>query len=254
MSTQLTVAVHDTHYPKTNLSALHALKSFLKDNKVDTFVFGGDQLDFECIAHHTKGKPLYRTENAYLRDIEGFDKNVLTPIEKLLTPKTKKVWIIGNHERFEHDLIEEDPQFKGLIDHVRLLKLRERGWEIVPLGHAYKLGKLNIIHGEVLTGIGNQAGAFPSKKAVEIYASSVLAGHTHAPQSFTRISPVNHTQKWMGWIAPTLCNTNPSYLRNRPTAWLNGVTIIESWGKGNFNLFPCVISKGKFAYGGRIYG
>lgn len=250
----LAVAVHDTHWPKTNMAALRALKSFLSQNKVDTFIFGGDQLDLECIAHHTKGKPLYRTENAYLRDINGFDENVLKPVEQLLQKDTKKVWIIGNHERFEHDLREEQPEFGDLVNHVKLLKLEQRKWEVVPLGHAYKLGKLSVIHGEVLTGIGNQAGAFPSKKAVEIYASSVLAGHTHAPQSFTRISPVNHTAKWMGWIAPTLCNTNPGYLRNRPTAWLNGISLIESWDNGNFNLYPCIISKGRFAFGGRIYG
>lgn len=253
-TSRLAVAAFDTHWPKTDKPTLRALLHFLRHNKPEWFIFGGDQLDLECIAHHTKGKALYRLENAYLKDIEGFDTNVLKPVEELLPRKCKKIWHIGNHERFESDLKDEQPELGSLVNHIRLLRLEQRGWDVIPLGYSSRIGKLNIIHGDVLTGVGNQAGAFPSKKAVELYAGNVLAGHTHAPQSFTRISPVNHKQKWMGYIAPVLCNTNPSYLRNRASAWLNGMVLIEFWDNGNFNLFPCNMVNGRFAYGGRVYG
>jgi len=29
-------------------------------------------------------------------------------------------------------------------------------------------------------------------------------GHAHAPQSYTGISPVSQSEKWMGWILPIL--------------------------------------------------
>ena len=141
-----------------------------------------------------------------------------------------------------------------MIERVDSLKLEERGWKIVPLGHSFKLGELNVIHGEILTGIGNQAGAFPAKKAIDIYSSNVLAGHTHAAQSFTKISPVEVKKKYMAWIAPILGACNPSYLRNRPTAWLNGFTIVELRDKGLFNLYPVIVVDGKFSYGGKQYG
>lgn len=226
---------------------------YMRENPPDGFVFGGDQLDFECISHHTEGKGLYRLPGAYMREVRGFDNKILTPIEKIIG-KAERIYHIGNHERFEQDLVESRPELQGTIDHTKILRLEERGWTIIPLGHGSKIGKLNVVHGEVLTGIGNQAGVYPSRKAVDLYGASVLAGHTHAPQSFTKVSPVGNITKVMGWIAPCLCDVNPSYLRNRPTAWLNGFTIVEVQDNGAFNVFPVIVARGSFSFAGKVYG
>jgi predicted phosphodiesterase len=245
--------LHDLHYPLVNWPAWNAALDFLSQNEITGFIFGGDQFDNAEISHHTKGKPLFRERGAYDKNTNGFRIKILDVVDKLLIGK-EKVYIIGNHERFESDLIEEQPELEGTIEHVKLLELEKRGWKIVPLGHAYKLGKLNVIHGEILTGYGNQGPAYPSRKAVELYGANVLAGHTHAPQSFSKISPVEASQKFMGWIAPCMCDSNPAYLRNRPTAWVNGFTIVEVMDNGNFNLYPIIISSGKFSFGGKMYG
>lgn len=248
------MAVYDTHYPQVHKPTLNAIFDYLRSNKPDVFIFGGDQFHFDCISHHTKHTPIFRTRRSYLNDIEGFDRHILTPLEALLPKTSEKVWIIGNHEDWEQDLINEQPELEDAIGHVRLLKLIERGWNVIPLGHAYKLGKLNVIHGETLTGIGNQAGMYPSRKAVELYAGNVLAGHTHAPQSFTKVSPVQNTNKWQGHIAPIAGGINPGYLRNRPTAWLNGFVAIDVLPDGQFNLYPIIVVNGRFAFGGKVYG
>ena len=146
------------------------------------------------------------------------------------------------------------PELEGTLDHVSQLGLLASRWKVVPLGHSYRLGKLNVVHGEILTGIGNQAGMYPARKAVELYAGNVLAGHTHSPQTFTKVSPVEHTNKWQGHIAPILGRVNPGYLRNRPTSWLNGFVVVELGKGGFFNLYPIIISDGRFSYGGRNYG
>lgn len=247
------IACYDLHFPKVHWPTFEAMIDFIKSNPVEGFIFGGDQFDNDCISHHTKGKPIFRERAAYKREEDGFREKILGTLDPLLKGK-EKVWIIGNHDRFERDLIEEQPELEGMIERPESLELVKRGWKVVPLGHAYKVGKLAVIHGEVLTGIGNQAGMFPSKKAVELYATNVLAGHTHAPQSYTRCSPVDSEDKWMGWIAPICSTTNPAYLRNRATAWVNGIVIIELMEGGTFNLYPVIVSKGQFAYGGKLYG
>lgn len=251
---ELYVAVYDLHFPKVDWPTWNAVQDFLKQNEVKGFVFGGDQFDNEEISHHTKGKPIFRERAAFKKNETGFKEKILKDLEKNLSDDCERVWIVGNHDRFERDLIECQPELEGMIERVESLELEKNGWKVVPLGHAFKKGHLAMIHGEVLTGIGNQAGAFPSKKAVDIYAGNVLAGHTHSPQSYTRVSPVDSSEKWMGWISPVCSNTNPTYLRNRPTAWVNGFTIVEFLPRGTFNLFPIVVCKGKFAYGGKIYG
>jgi hypothetical protein len=248
------VAIYDLHYPQYHAPTWEAILDFISQNKVDVFIFGGDQLHLDCISHHTKAQPLYRVRRGYRNDIEGFDRDILSTLQRVLPKTCEKVWHIGNHERFEHDLIEEHPELEDAINHVKLLCLNERGWKVIELGHAYRLGKLITIHGEVLSGIGNQAGMYPSKKAVELYAGNVLAGHTHAAQSFTRVSPVEHSDKWQGWISPIAGAVNPSYLRNRPTAWINGFNIIEVFPDGQFNLYPVNVVKGRFSYGGKVYG
>lgn len=248
------VDVHDLHYPKHDKPTVKAWLELCKDRKPNVFIFGGDQFHFDCISHHTKQQPIFRTRRAYMNDIQGFDKEILTPLERALPDGCEKIWIIGNHEDWEQDLINEHPELEDAIGHVRLLKLVERGWTIIPLGHCYKLGKLVIIHGEVLSGVGNQAGIYPSRKAVDLYGASVLAGHTHAPQSFTKVSPVQHIQKHQGYISAISGNVNPEYLRNRPTAWLTGFNVIEVFPSGQFNYFSVITVRGLCCYGGQVYG
>lgn len=253
---KLWIVAHDLHYPKWDRRTFHAMLAFIQHNKskIDGFIFGGDQFDNETISHHTKGKLLYRITGGFKNDERGFERDVLTPLEADLPKNCTKVYIIGNHERFEHDFVEEHPELQGVLSHAENLRLVERGWEVIPLGHSYKLGALDVIHGEVLTGIGNQAGAFPSKKAIELYGGNVLAGHTHSPQSYTKVSPVNHRKKFQATIAPILGNTNPNYLRNRPTAWVPGFCIVELHeDKRNFNLYSVIVIDGKFSFAGTEY-
>ena len=255
MKPTLWVAAYDLHYPKTHWRTWRAMMNFMKQNQVAGFIFGGDQFHNDSISHHTKGRPGLRSKSAYRRDESGFESGILRPLEELLQEYVPKVWIIGNHDRWESDLIEEQPELEGVLERTIRLRLKERGWVIVPNGRSFRHGKLTCIHGDQLAGFGNQVSAYHSKKAIDNYCQNVLYGHFHSPQSFTRILPVNQTQKWMAHCAPIVGNTNPSYMRNRPTAWLNGFVIIEYHGKaGNFNLYPVVVVEGRFSYGGKVYG
>lgn len=247
------VAGYDLHYPKYDAKTFNAMLAFIKETKPDGFIFGGDQFDNAEISHHNRRKPLYKPAGSYARNTQRFDAEILRPIEGALGT-ANRTWIVGNHDFWEYEFVESHPEFLGLVDRPTELHLRERGWEIIPLGHTKRLGHLNIIHGEILTGIGNQAGMYPSRKAVELYGDSVLAGHTHAPQSFAKISPVEQKKKHMGWIAPILGHTNPDYLENRPTAWMQGFVVIEIQSSGCFNLYPIITFDGKFSYGGKLYG
>lgn len=250
---ELFVFAPDIHYPEINKQAANAMLDFLSRNKVKGFILGGDQFSNNEISHWNKKKVIFRETGSYKKNTEGFDKDILSPIEKFLPKDAEKYWIQGNHERFETDLIEENPELQGSIEHYKLLNLEERGWTVVELGKGIKLGKLLVIHGEGLTGIGNQAGAFPTKKAVENYAKSVLHGHIHTLQVYTKVLPHDVSQKWAGYSSPCLGAANPGYARNKPNAVVNGFTIIELHGE-NFNIYPVVITKGKFAYAGQVYG
>lgn len=252
MITKRAVVGYDLHFPEHDKATVAVMREVIRDIKPEIFVFGGDQFNNANISHHNAKKPLYKPVGSYKRDTLRFDAEILRPLEDDLEV-CEKHWIIGNHDDWEREYVEMHPEFEGWVERPTALRLEERGWKITQLGHAVKLGHLNVIHGEILTGIGNQAGMYPSRKAVELYGDNVLAGHTHAPQSFARISPVEQKKKHMGWIAPILGAVNPVYLENRPTAWMSGFVVIEFYGEGMFNLYPIMTFKGECAYGGKHY-
>lgn len=251
----LWVWLFDVHSPKIHRPTLNAAFHFISDNRklITGFGFGGDQNDNEEISHHNKKKIIFREKGAYKRNTDFFNKEILSPIESFL-PDQQRIWISGNHDDWENQLVQEQPELLGTVERVELLNLRDRGWEVVETGGIYKLGKLGVIHGETLSGLGNQASAYHSKRAVEAYGRSTLYGHIHSPQSFAKVAPFTQTDKHMAWCSPIVGFTNPSYLRNRPTAWVNGFTIVEVQDNGNFNVYPVVVTNGKFRYGGKLYG
>jgi predicted phosphodiesterase len=249
----LWVAIYDLHYPKVDWPTFNAILDFLKQNKVEGFVFGGDQLDNECISHHTKGKGLYRLPGQYQKDERGFNEKCLSPIEAL-TKGATKVWIQGNHEDWESQLVENHPELQGSVERYLRLGLADRGWKIIERGLTYSHGELTFAHGDQLSGSGNQNPAMHAKKAVELFCQNILYGHFHSPMSYTKILPTDVSRKWMSWCSPIAGNTNPTYLQNRPTAWLTGFTVIEFREKGLFNVYPVIVIDGTFSYGGKIYG
>lgn len=250
------IAAYDIHYPKVHKPTLNAMFDFMARNrdKIAGFYFGGDNLDNSEISHFNSNKPLYKPVGSYKKHTIGFDKDILTPIEALLPKEAARVWQLGNHCAWEDQLVEKNPELKGTVERPLLLNLAERRWKVIPCGQGYKLGKLLMIHGEQLTGIGNQVPQAHARKAVEVYAGNVLFGHVHNPQTFTKILPYNKTDKWQATCAPIVGSTNPGYLRNRPSAWLNGFVVIEMLEGGSYNLYSINVTNGKFSFAGEVYG
>ena len=260
MTKNLWICVFDIHYPKIHQPTWNAVLDFIERNpeKIAGFIFGGDMHDNEEISHHTSGKPLFRPTGSYRKNTLGFAKELLDPIERLLPKEAERIWIEGNHEFWIDQLIQRQPELQGTVERPILYDLANRGWEILQLGEAKELGKLLVVHGEGLTGIGNQASVYHSKRAVESFCTSVLYGHVHTVQSYTKVLPHSAKDKWVAYSSPAACNLNPGYLQNRPTAWVNGFTIVElhepEKKNSNFNVYPIIVSAGRFSFGGLQYG
>ena len=251
--TGLWVFASDIHVPATDWKVFDAMMAFVKNNKIRGFILGGDQLDNSEISHHNKKKIIFRERGAYKANTELFNNRVLKPLEAALSEDTEKIWIEGNHDNWESQLVEEQPELEGSIERPLLLGLESRGWQMVPLGKGYKVGKLLAIHGETLTGMGNQAGKYPSATAVDKYAQSVIHGHVHTMQCFTKVLPHDHTEKWAAYSSPVIAKRNPTYARNKPNAVVNGFSIIEVRDDGRFNVYPVVVTGGKFTFAGITY-
>lgn len=248
---QLWVILPDIHYPVYDPSSVAAVFDFLKKNRdsISGLVLLGDQLDNENISHHTEGLPGLRKRGGFQADIEGFEREILDPIDRLI-PKAEKVFIAGNHERFLTDFLEKMPEFEDCLSWPRLLNLTKRGYAFVPQGESFSIGPLVLVHGDQVG-----SGANVSKKLVDTFCTSVVMGHVHALGAHTKCSQVKVSDKWVGITLPCLTTLAPKYGRGRANSHVNGFGIVESFDAGKlFNCYPVIVSKGQFCFGGVVYG
>jgi predicted phosphodiesterase len=253
MKAQTWVFAPDLHYPQYDRPTWLAMLDFIKKNKIAGIILGGDQFHNDEISHHNAGKPLFKPAGSYKRNEENFKREILLPLERAASRSAIKIWFVGNHDRWETDLSEANPELDGCFDRTKNIDEVRRHWKVIENGKAYKLGKLCIIHGDSLAN-GFNISKFPTERAVLVYGQSVLFGHTHQAQSFSKVSPVEASQKYMAWSSPALCKVNPTYMKNKPCAWVNGFTIVEVFDNGDFCVYPVVVTRGRFSYGCKKYG
>jgi hypothetical protein len=246
---ELWCCLYDIHFPQYDQKTFRAILSFIRQNHVDGLLLGGDALDLGCVSHWNKDLPGNKRKGELKSDLDGFDKQILQPLEALLPRGCTKVFLTGNHCRFIEDLTESMPELDGMLDFKHYLRLADRGFKVVPLGGEYRIGDLLVIHGEVVgSGGGNAA-----KKALEIYCQNILMGHGHQLQASSKCSPSNSRKKVCGYMSPIVGSVSPRYLKHRANAWVNGMTLVYVRDDGTFNCFPAVITDGVFSFGPVTY-
>ena len=242
-----TVILPDAHYPETDKDSFAAVLDFVRKTKPQRIVMLGDNLDCQPVSRHSKGKPGLREVGGLRKDIDGFMRDIMGPLEKA-SPSAKRIMFEGNHEAWVQQLLDEQPELQGCLDLPRLLELNKRGWEWVPQGKTRFVGKVLLMHGD---SVGSSM--YVSKKLVESYCCTAIMGHVHTAQMFTKTSAARKNDKWIGVTLPGLCDLAPRYAKSRPNSWLHGFGVIEEWGNF-FTLYLVVITAGGFVYGGRKYG
>ena len=230
--------------PLHDSKALSVALQFVADYKPHHIILGGDMLDCGCISHHNHGKPGAIEGLKLLADAKELRAALISPLEKLGAKSL--TYIVGNHEDWLNDLVDQIPALEGIVDVRSTLSLGDK-WKVVPNGEAHRLGKLVFVHGDQIKGGENCA-----KWATVAYEKNVRFGHFHTHQVFTKTSAVEangHT----GIAVPCLCRKGPKYGGGSPNRWVQGF----SWGYvgegGAFNDYVTVIIDGKAIINGKAY-
>jgi len=245
---QRTILLPDIHSPHYKEKLMESVNKFIFDYEPDEIVYMGDQVSLDSISYFNKNKPLLKEGQRLIKDYNEFDKNILQIHENITRMDIRRTFMIGNHEYRVDRYIEEHPELEGLIDITQCLKLKERGYNVIPYNHIYKIGKLNIIHGYYYN-------IYHAKKTVEDFEGNVVYAHVHSPQMFTKHTPVDRKGYHTATSLPCLCNLKPDYKKNLPNFWVNGFGIIEHVpATGHFNLYTIIIIDGCFIYNGVYYG
>lgn len=247
------VAAADFHFPDTDPESLRVLLAFLKDFKPDTFIFGGDQLDFKIISHWNEGNRRIK-EGQRLKNIYNeFDEKVLTPVENSLPKRCKKVWLDGNHEYWIEQYLDKNPEIEGLVEPQSVLHLRKRNWERLPFSvsedprSVWKMGrKLFFSH-------GFYTNKYFAAKTIDKTDRSIIVFHTHTFQTYTKESLVDYRNYHTCYGVGCMSTLTPSYGKGRPNRFVNGFIYGYLMRDDSFNVYPVFVVEGKAVINGVIY-
>lgn len=239
------VLLPDIHYPEHSVKCMDLVKKFIKDFKPDEIIYQGDNLDMAVISHWNKDKKRKVELKRLREDYEGFNKEILRPIERL-APKAKMIWLEGNHENWIEQYIDKNPEVEGMIEPEICLDLIKRKYKIIPFNEVYRIGKMNVIH-------GYYTNRYHAAKTLDVFGENVCYAHIHALQAHSKVQPMDSKNFTAAYGLPCLCDLKPDYMKNRPSAWINGFGVMYLLPNGDFNLYPIIITNNKFIFNNKLY-
>ena len=247
------VLLPDIHYPHHNEIAISAAFQFTKWFRPHSVCIMGDALNMDAVNHWKKarGDNKYFENKRLQEDYDGFDKDILTPLEKILPRDCEKVFLEGNHEDWINIVISKDQNLEGMIEPEIKLRLKERDWEWIPYIKNNKRGIKK--YGKLLVFHGDYTNKYHSAKIADTHSRSCVYGHTHDLQLYTKVFADDqkdfHTAQSIG----CLCNLSPEFLKGRVNRWVNAFGVLYVREDGLYNLYVPVIIKGKFTFAGKTF-
>lgn len=237
---RLITAAFDVHVPEHDSQIVDAWLEWCRDTKPTTVVVGGDFLDLESMSSHG-GNPRPPTLDEDL----GPGREVLQRIRDA-NQLARIVYLEGNHEtRLQRWIANNAKNVNGSLAIPDLLGLKELDVEWVEYGQTHKEGKLHFVHGFWCNDLH-------AKKHLMEYGSSVMYGHTHRPQFYTRglVDGTVHGAFGM----PCMCKLNAPYLNNKPSGWMQGFGAAYVMPSGHFTPYTVLANHGQFVWNGKVYG
>jgi len=222
---------------------LDPVYEFIQDFKPDITILGGDIGEFGPVNHWLADQSKYLDTGIIIEHYAQLKLDVFNPIKKA-TPKSEKIFLEGNHENWIHLATAQDPNLRGYIE---LAKNIPSEYKIIPLNRPYRMNEnLAVIHGAY-------TGMYHARQTVEAYMTSILYGHNHTFQTFTKVSPIDNERFYTAMSIGSLCELNPGFMKNRPNAWINGLAYGYLGERNTFSVVSVVIVRNRFHAEGRYY-
>lgn len=237
------VALFDLHYPDHDRACFEITLEFIKDFKPNWIVLGGDQLDLGLISSYNKFKLKTREGKRLYQDYRNFQKDILDRLEEVLPKNCKRFFMMGNHEYRIERLLEKHPEYEGLIEIEKHLKLDN--WKIIPFNDVFNIGHMHFTHGWYWN-------KYYAEKTLRIAQKMIFCGHVHTPQVYTAVSPAYTLPKMCIGLG-CLCNKNPDYLEDKPNYWVHQFLYWYSMDDGSFTYYTPVIVNGRCVINGKLY-
>ena len=217
-------------------------KEFLYDFKPDILVDGGDHVDFPYISSFNKDKLLLLEGKRLKKDFDLLNEE----LADLRQTCDRMLFLQGNHEERLERAVQKQPLLEGMVDLEANVDFKALDIEYYPLKQQpVKIDKLHFLHG-TYTGVNHT-----KKQLIKYMGSSLIYGHVHAFQAYSVGVPLRNDE-WGSWSVGCLCSKTPEWMKG-PAHWQNGFAVIYFDDNGNFNVYPVIMTKKRFIYGGKVY-
>jgi len=154
-------------------------------------------------------------------------------------------FVQGNHEVWLDKFVIRYPYLKHYMTE-NALRLKERGYKYHPYNRKklLKIGKINFTHGKYVP-------KYHAFKHLDMYGESIMYGHTHDLQRFTKTVAGGTLSAWsLGCLKDI--QADEDWLSGRLTNWNHAFAIIDWFKNGDYKVEIVEIINGRTTLWGEV--
>jgi predicted phosphodiesterase len=246
-----TLVIGDCHIEvDQNLTRFELLESVMREHLPETVVLMGDFLTLESLSAWDKNKRKLMEGRRYWEEIDRafIALNIIGQCIGTVTNKQRRskkkgfspnlVYLMGNHEDRLRRYFEQNPTFD---DDVQLsiagnLELYTRGYTVIPYGEHYQEHGVNYTHIPINGADRPVSGMGICRKALQLYGSSVVFGHTHK-KAYEAAKFNEQDGVRMAYNCGCFFEGHEEYrLQPQSSPTWRGVSILEHYADGLFDI------------------
>ena len=242
------LVLSDVHVPEHDRKVWATSMELAKAIAPDEVVLLGDFLEMSSVSQHGGAELEKLTEDF------SAGKQALKAIREAVGEDCKITYLEGNHEsRLTRFLMTKAPSLRDSLSYQVGLELDSLGVEWVPEGkQPITRGDLDLTHGH--QDLRERPSKFHSGKMAEVYGRperTVMYGHTHKPQVFTRPTVGGHATAIGLGCARTL---SPGWLHGAQAGWVHQIAVVYVTPAGRSHVYPITFRHGQTVWQGKLYG
>jgi len=238
------IVTPDKHFPIADYDAINIVCQAIELVKPDTYIDLGDTGEWEKFSKHywrDRDKP---GDDLYIpminKEVELVNEGMDIIDKSLDKIKCKeRHFIQGNHEAWLDFFVAQKPHLPQYKPE-NALRLKERGytyWRQDP-DVKLKIGKVNFTHGDWVP-------KHHAKKHLEEYGQSVIYGHTHDLQRFTKTGLDGTRSAWSLGCLKDMSSKKNKWLGGRPHNWNHAFGIVDWFSNGDYKVEVVEIINGR---------
>ena len=242
------VVLSDVHVPEHDRKVWATSLELIRDIEPGEIILLGDFLEMSSVSQHGGAELEKLTEDF------SAGKQALKQLREVVGEDCKITYLEGNHEsRLTRFLMSKAPSLRDSLSYQIGLELDSLGVEWVP-EHRQPVtrGDIDFTHGH--QDLRERPSKFHSGKMAEVYGRperTVMYGHTHKPQVFTRPTVGGHATAIGLGCARTL---QPGWLHGAQAGWVHQIAVVYLSDAGRSYVYPATFRHGQTMWNGRLYG